>query len=399
MQERNSEKDKVGILTLYHGNYNFGGLLQAYALPAAIKQYLGIAAEQIDYVYMSEKQIETKDKSSIKKTIYEAVYIVFTKLKKKKLARRKNAFEQFREFIPHSKRTYECDSISDSNKIYTKFICGGDQIWNDYHIVQWYRSIDSKVFTLQFVPENVKKISYAPSMAVLELTDEFRKEFSEKIKRFDAISVREKKTLSVMKQMTNKTITIAADPVLLLQESDWLKVMRYSKKRKQYVLCYLLGDSTEQRKVVEKFAAKNNYKVIVFPHIVHNAIRKCDLFFGDIHDYSSGPREFLGLINNAEFVITDSFHACVFSMIFKTPFVVFERNKPGEKGNMNSRIYDFLEEYHLENQLVTEKKLADMKEIPKLDFTYAHEHWKKRREESLEFLKNALMDNQNGEER
>ena len=150
---------------------------------------------------------------------------------------------------------------------------------------------------------------------------------------------------------------------------------------------------------MEKFAAKNNYKVIVFPHIVHNVIRKCDLFFGDIHDYSSGPREFLGLINNAEFVITDSFHACVFSMIFKTPFVVFERNKPGEKGNMNSRIYDFLEEYHLENQLVTEKKLADMKEIPKLDFTYAHEHWKKRREESLEFLKNALMDNQNGEER
>lgn len=57
-------------------------------------------------------------------------------------------------------------------------------------------------------------------------------------------------------------------------------------------------------------------------------------------------------------VITDSFHACVFSMIFETPFVVFERNKAGEKGNMNSRIYDFLEEYHLEGQLVTEKELV-----------------------------------------
>ena len=57
---------------------------------------------------------------------------------------------------------------------------------------------------------------------------------------------------------------------------------------------------------------------------------------------------------------------------------------------MNSRIYDFLEEYHLENQLVNEKKLTAMKEIPKIDFTYAHEHWEKRREESLKYLKDAL---------
>ena len=65
---------------------------------------------------------------------------------------------------------------------------------------------------------------------------------------------------------------------------------------------------------------------------------------------------------------------------------------------MNSRIYDFLEEYHLEDQLVTEKTLTQMNEIPKVDFSYAHEHWKKRREESLEYLKNALKGNENGVE-
>ena len=79
-------------------------------------------------------------------------------------------------------------------------------------------------------------------------------------------------------------------------------------------------------------------------------------------------------------------------MIFETPFVVFERNKIGEKGNMNSRIYDFLEEYYLENQLVTEKEMADMKEIPRIDYTYAHAHWKKRREESLRYLEKALIE-------
>ena len=83
-------------------------------------------------------------------------------------------------------------------------------------------------------------------------------------------------------------------------------------------------------------------------------------------------------------------------MIFETPFMVFERNKIGEKENMNSRIYDFLEEYHLERQLVTEKELTAMKEIPKIDFTDAHKHWKIRREESLGYLENALKDNLSG---
>ena len=79
-------------------------------------------------------------------------------------------------------------------------------------------------------------------------------------------------------------------------------------------------------------------------------------------------------------------------MIFETPFVVFERNQSDEKGNMNSRIYDFLEEYHLENQLVTDKELVEMNDIPRVDYTYAHEHWDKRRKESLEYLERALKE-------
>ena len=142
----------------------------------------------------------------------------------------------------------------------------------------------------------------------------------------------------------------------------------------------------------KKIAQKLNLSVLTFPHIFLNVVRKCDLFFGDIHDYTSGPREFLGLIKNAEFVLTDSFHACVFSMIFETPFVVFERNKIGEEGNMNSRIYDFLEEFHLEDQLISEVQLAQMTEIPKVDFAYAHKQWEKRREESLSYLEKALKE-------
>ena len=209
----------------------------------------------------------------------------------------------------------------------------------------------------------------------------------------DAVSVREKKSVSFLKSFTNKKIDVVVDPVLLMTENEWTDVAIEPQKKEKYILCYLLGDRIEYRAAVKKFAQKMHLSVLTFPHVFLNVVRKCDLFFGDMHDYTSGPREFLSLIKNAEFVITDSFHACVFSMIFKTPFVVFERNKIGEKGNMNSRIYDFLEEYHLERQLVTAEELMNMNEIPKVNFTYAHEHWKKRREESLKYLENALKDN------
>ena len=151
-----------------------------------------------------------------------------------------------------------------------------------------------------------------------------------------------------------------------------------------------MGDNVAQRKAVEKLAKRLKLKILTFPHILCNAVRKCDLFFGDIHDYTSGPREFIGLIQNAELVVTDSFHASVFSMIFETPFYVFERDKADAKNSTNRRIYDFLKEYQLDSQLVSEESLAETNKIPKVDFKYAHQHWEKRREESLEYLEYAL---------
>lgn len=396
MHEKIREKAEFGIVTFYHGNYNFGGLLQAYALPAALEKYLGISAEQVDYVFGPKKQPRSKYKVSVKGIINTAGFLILNLLKRNGFNRRKAAFDEYIEYIPHSKGRYDSDCISGALNEYTGFLCGGDQIWNDCLQFEWFSIEDSRVFTLCFVPDNRKKVSYAPSMAALELTPEFDREFQKGIKRLDAISVREKTALPVLRGITDKSVTVTVDPVLLLQENDWLKEICYVPRRK-YVLCYLLGDSMLQRKAAERFARTVLLPILTFPHI-GNVVRKCDLFFGDICDYTSGPREFLGLIKNAEFVITDSFHACVFSMIFQKPFAVFERHNAGEKGNMNSRIYDFLEEYHLEDRLVTEDVMATLKEIPKVDYTYAHAHWKKRRDESLAFLEHALKENENGAE-
>lgn len=388
-----NENNKAGIITIYHANYNFGGLLQAYALPKALKEYFGVEAEQIDYMPAAQKlKAERNGKKGLFQQLYQCIYnfgiIFFDKINKTNLNHRKQAFDSFIDEIPHSESTYNYDFIDKSLSRYGVFVCGGDQIWNDCKETK-----NIEVYTLQFVPSGYKKIAYAPSMAIMEASPGFKKIMSSGLNGLDAVSVREKQSLSVLKPLTNKEIEVVVDPVLLLTDNEWVQMARETKDKGKYILCYLLGDSTEHREAVKKIAKQMHLPILTFPHILLNAVRKCDLFFGDIHDYTSGPFEFIGLIKNAEFVITDSFHACVFSMIFKTPFAVFERNKAGEKGNMNSRIYDFLKEYHLEGQLVTEKELTEMKEIPKTDFTYAHNHWEKRRKESLVYLENALNGN------
>lgn len=190
--ERAGLYNKAGIITTYHANYNFGGLLQAYALPKVLKEHFGIDAEQIDYIPTAKSvKAEPKNKEGIVKSLYQQIYnlgiFFFDKVNKKNLNRRKQAFDNFMYEIPHSKTTYNYDSVNESLSQYGIFICGGDQIWNDCKEPQ-----NIKVHALQFVPSNLKKIAYSPSMAVLEASSSYKEIMGDSLDSLDAISVREK---------------------------------------------------------------------------------------------------------------------------------------------------------------------------------------------------------------
>ena len=378
---------KTGILTLYYNNMNYGGLLQAFALPFVIQKHIGIPAEQIRYSQQNTDTDLCTSKSKKSLSIYQLGINFFSALTSNKRSIRKESFLEFMNDIPHSRNIYSHETIQQCNSNYEIFICGGDQIWNGEMVGE---HLD--VYTLQFVNQGLKKIAYSPSVAISHMSKQVEDCLGKGLLGIDRISVREKRSLDILKRLTDKKIEVVVDPVLLLTKSEWLEQSRPTKINGKYILCYLLGDSITQRKAVEIISKRLKLRIVTFPHILVNNVRKCDLFFGDIKDYTSGPRQFLDLINNAEFVITDSFHACVFSMIFETPFIVFERNKPSEKGNMNSRIYDFLEEYHLENQLVNVEKAMNLSRIPEVDYSFAHEHWFHRRNDSIEYLTRALFD-------
>ena len=167
---------KIGILTVYHENYNFGGLLQAYALPIALQKYFLLSAEQIDYQYAPPYNSNGhlfEQPFHIQTFLYRCGICFFAFLLNPHLTKRKAAMDQFIKDIPHSNKTYQYNSIKDCLKDYDAYICGGDQIWNDE--CQTFTGQENlQIFTLQFAPSSKCKLSYAPSMAILSVSPTFQ---------------------------------------------------------------------------------------------------------------------------------------------------------------------------------------------------------------------------------
>lgn len=371
----------AGIITFYYQNYNFGGQLQAFALCASIRR-LGVNCEQISYTNIPVSDLFQK--AGFKSFARKLLKFPVSKAYKGKIDHRIKAYQDFSKLIPHSRVYQDFDDLKSNCLNYDCYICGGDQIWND-----WGFNID--VFTLAFVSNDKRKVAYAPSLGNGSLQSQFLHQLAERITRLDYISVREKSTQQLVHDLTSKSVVAVLDPVLLCNKIEWdilSKGKVYPKFR--YAFCYLLGTNRIERVAAGKYAHKNKLKLYTLPFSGNNTPIPCDLFFGDIRDFTSGPAEFVGLIKNAECVITDSFHAIVFSLIYHKPFYVFERNTQVGGGTMNSRIYDFLDEFGLRDRLVTPEQLMKKQTIEPINYTYADSVLERRRKESFDYLKTAL---------
>ena len=246
-------------------------------------------------------------------------------------------------------------------------IVGSDQVWNPEYFENSQYLIDGNL--------NGKNISYAASMGVESLTDAQKKKFSRALKKYKAISVREKSAKELLQPLTNKKIEVVLDPTLLLDESEYEKIEKKPKSigfDEKYILCYILGDCDYQ-KIIEDFAAGYNYRVIMF---------------SDKKGSNYGIEEFLYLVHHAELVCTDSFHASVFSFIFDKPFIVFRRS--GTANYMYSRLQNLIDTFELKDREFNGSGITEQN----LMFNYSKSKiiLGKERKKSLEFLKNALGD-------
>ncbi len=341
---------KIGILTLYYNNKNYGGLLQAYALQYFLMNK-GYECEQIcwdfeDALLQHGEFADIRNTEELKTNkhslLYKAERKILRKLMLKKRTMREGTYKTFEQEIPHSKRRYTVNNYFQIAHEYDVVVVGSDQIWN----MAWY----CPEHFLDFAG-NTKKISYAASMPNCKLNDLQKKVIANHLRDFSAISVREKNTQQFLEEVTQKEILWMPDPTLLLTCDEWKDVenVRSEDTKNPYIFCYFLGGGISKRNKAIRMAKQTGKRIVTLPHLTD--IRPEDAFFGDIKLYDASPREFIGLISGADLVMTDSFHATVFSIIFQRSFVVFSREE-NDKGN--SRIETLLAEFGLEDHIVSD---------------------------------------------
>lgn len=371
-----NKKPKVGILTCFIDNY--GACLQAYALQKTIFA-LGFDNEILRYT----EPVGYKN-ALLKNSIFGTFITYILKPSFREQYRngfvKRPAFNKFRRTsLRISKKEYKnINYLIPQPSEYNIFLCGSDQIWNP----SFYGKCNPAYY-LAFVNESTKKVAYAPSIGISDIPIQYQRQFIEYVNRFNFLSVREEQGVEIIKKYTGRVAKHVLDPTLLLSVEDWKQLIK-KKRRKPYLFCYLFGHSKYYERVIHKIAKKESLEVRIIPFSKELLIKDCFI------EKNVGPSQFLSLINDAEIVLTDSFHCSVFSIILNKSFYVLLRNSDKEDLNMNSRIYSLLNQFDLNERLLTSTDFDNISDNS-IDYEKINKILSDLRDDSLEYLKEALF--------
>lgn len=340
----------VGIVTIQSNN--FGNRLQNYALETVIRS-IGYDVQTIKRT-PSDKGI--KKVKSIIKIFYHYV-----------LNDRESKFHKFNKLLSYGEGYALSDMTSaELSESYDYFITGSDQVWNPYY--DFIGSAD----LLAFAPSN-KRIAYAASFGVQDIPEEKVPVYAENLQKFKVISVREEEGAVIVKRITGKDAQIVLDPTLLFSQDDWTKIEKrtIAVPKNPYVLVYSLGEKNDDFK--EKISElSDHYEIFDITKVNKNGKKE-----------AIGPAEFIYLIHHAYIILTDSFHASVFSILYHKKFITF--NRPGI--SMNSRIKSLA-------SIINAKELFDINGNwycdKELDYSLIEKRISIKRKESIGFIKKSL---------
>ena len=374
----------VGLLTLDSRIYNYGGFLQEMALQDAINSLgyecviIYFEVSQYFNTFFLKCVIMNFSFYKIKKKLTKEKTILLSNPVSDLITKRKRAFDKYRahNLVLSKKMSYSDLHSIDLN--YEQLVCGSDQIWNpDYNI---------PAFFLNFGRKDCRKIIYAASIGKGQLSCLEKKTYSKLLEFPDYISVREDSAQKLISSITEKNVELVLDPTLLHQQEYWMKKADDSSlNHRNYIFCYFLNLTDEKVKSANDFAKKNNCEVIAIPYL-HNEVEKyTEKLEGKLLS-EVNPADFLNLIRNAEAVITDSFHATVFSIIFQKDFWCFGRN--AGTYNMNTRLHTLLGYVEMQDRLIEPDDLKNKMHCTHVDIDL--HNLKIEQKESIAFLSNAL---------
>ena len=389
---------KLGIVSCYFID-NYGSVLQSYAT----QEYLRSRKIDCDTVsveklkpYLSSKKKHYYMRSLLNPGLFLSKYPMFKlkflqKINFKKLGdahrERVKKFDEFRKnFILSEKAPSSFEELTQLSHNYDAFVLGSDQLWRPDNIFPDY-------YTLNWVADGIPMYSYATSFGVSELDAYSANKAKKFLERFSAVSVREKNGCELIKDLTGMQASLVCDPVFLLSAQQWEKACDMSIcPEGKYIFAYFLGENKEWRKFVRELSKKTGLPIV---GIIHNDAymaldEKIDYPFA-----AASPAEFLGLIKNAKYVCTDSFHATAFSAIFNNEFYIFNRFKTKKHGT-NQRIKSLLETLGLQERLVTDIGESLKNEYKAIDYKSVNEKLEVFINESCNFIERYII---NGEKR
>lgn len=327
---------KIGTITFWDSEDNYGQILQCYALIKFLKLQ---GHEPFLIKYKRQRNFY-----SILKRIFEEVkfffkspFAIVQRFKSRFFKRRalkeivnRNFSDFRRKHIPSTSQIYSDNSLYREPPIADAYICGSDQIWAGGNPIMY----------LQFVPNDCIKIAYSASFG--GRIPKNLKEISRYLNSFNYVSLREKSGVALCNELGCFSAELVPDPTLLLSSEIYRQLCpEISNKSNRYILLYLLGnDIPISVDVIFEFAKLNNIEI---KYVASQGRKDC---FAKIYPTIE---EWIDLIDNASYIITNSFHGTVFSLLLNTPFLVIPLS--GSYKKMNVRIYDLLDKYDLKNRI------------------------------------------------
>jgi len=347
---------KVLTVTLY--GHSYGANLQAYALQNILIS-LGYENKIIDY---RERKYSIFTKINIKVNKGSIATILSNMMMLLRYHEHKTRFNKFESFINDDlilTRSYDSyEELKSNPPVADVYLVGSDQVWR---MTNEFR----ESFFLRFGKSDIKRISYAASMGTYDLNTDEKLMFGKLLGNLDKISVREKDASDFIKDNYNIESEVHIDPVFLLDKDKWNEIaIDYNIDRK-YILCYPLLFSPLLNESLKKLKQMTGYDVIVItPHSMEKV-------HGDIYIRNAGPKEFLGLIKNAQIVLTTSFHGTAFSIIFEKRFYSFPVYNTSRIANilnlleLNDRQVSAIEDISLDGLNYEKINIALNKEVNK----------------------------------
>lgn len=372
---------KIGILTLpLHTNY--GGILQAYALQTVLER-MGHEVEVFDKPDQIHRPLWRNSMTFAKRLALRAIgKSVSLNYQKEHNIRERTKRKYVNVFIQqHIKRrelkSYGAISPTD----YDAIVVGSDQVWRQKYMPKMNAKIPFLAFTEGW---NIKRIAYAASFGSdeWEYTDKNTTAAKLAIQRFDAVSTRERSGVKLCKDYLDYNDAVQVlDPTLLLDRKDYVHIIEESELTHEIngnLMCYVLDYTNEKRQYISECAK-------VLDMIPFETNSKYEVKGASLDEIVQPPLEqWLRSFRDSSFVITDSFHACVFSILFHKPFVVI-----GNQSRGLARFASLLSLFGLEDRMVTENLDVSLCDRP-IDWDRVDIQLKKLRADSKSYLEQVL---------